>query len=265
MNQGLGGKLSVPLRQVAGISSTLSVGLDYKDYNAASFNTNNFRVITVTTNNGQQVPITTYVHAPQPTRYTDLQYLPLNIGLNASVPDKFGITSFNATVNFNPWGIYGNNAAFAQASYSTNARANYVTVQPGMTRDQTIYKEWTVRLHADGQWATGPLFSNEQYGMGGTAGVRGYQSGVAYGDTGWRMTVEPRTPQVSIGMAGNNGDEVPVWVRGSVFVDYGQLYRFDPTPGHVSKRLVFGCGLGSDRQHRQPLRRAGFHGLAADE
>ena len=246
MNQGLGGKLSLPLPQIAGISSTFSIGLDYKDYNAASYNTNNFTVTQVITNSaGQPQYITKNIHSPQPTRYTDLQYLPLNIGLNASVPDKLGTTFFNVTVNLNPWGIYGDNATFAQASYTTNAHANYVTVQPGVTRDQIIYKEWTVRLHADGQLATGPLFSNEQFGMGGTAGVRGYQSGVAYGDTGWRMTVEPRTPQVSIGMAGNQGDEVPVWVRGLCFVDYGQLYRFDPTPGSTSQSASFlGIGWG---------------------
>ena len=40
----------------------------------------------------------------------------------------------------------------------------------------------------------GPLFSNEQYAMGGTAGVRGYQDGQAYGDTGWRFSIEPQTP-----------------------------------------------------------------------
>jgi hemolysin activation/secretion protein len=224
MNQGLGGRLSVPLRPFAGISSTFSIGLDYKGYSQASYNTNNF-IIEQYYNDIHNLPVTNtaYVSSGQPTRYTDLQYLPLNIGLNASVPDKLGITFFNATVNLNPWGIYANNAAFAQASYSTNAHANYVTVQSGMTRDQAIYKEWSVRLHADGQWADGPLFSNEQYAMGGTAGVRGYQTGLAYGDTGWRISIEPRTPQVSIGMAGNSGEEVPVWLRGSVFMDYGQL------------------------------------------
>ncbi|MEJ0088551.1 MAG: helix-turn-helix domain-containing protein [Limisphaerales bacterium] len=223
MNQGLGGRLNLPLRQFAGISSTLSVGLDYKGYSQASYNTNNFLVTQVITNSaGQPQYISTLVSSPQPTRITDLQYLPLNLGLNASVPDKLGVTFFNTTVNLNPWGIYANNAAFAHASYSTNARANYVTVQSGMTRDQNIYHDWSVRLHADGQWASGPLFSNEQFGMGGPAGVRGYQSGGAYGDTGWRVQVDMRTPQVSIGMAGNEGDEVPFWVRGSVFMDYGQ-------------------------------------------
>jgi hemolysin activation/secretion protein/AraC-like DNA-binding protein len=245
MNQGLGGKLSVPLRQFAGISSTLSVGLDYKDYNEVSYNTNNF-IIEQYYNDIHNLPVTNtaYVHSGQPTRYTDLQYLPLNIGLNASIPDKLGTTFFNVTVNFNPWGIYGNNEAFAQASYSTNARANYVTIQSGMTRDLNIYKEWSVRLHADGQWADTPLFSNEQYAMGGTAGVRGYLNGEAYGDDGWRVTIEPRTPQVSIGMVGNEGHEMPFWVRGSVFMDYGEIYDIDAYPSGVKSLSYWGTGFG---------------------
>jgi hemolysin activation/secretion protein/AraC-like DNA-binding protein len=245
MNQGLGGKLSIPLPQIAGISSTLSIGLDYKGYSQVSFNTNNFLVTEVITNGaGQPQNISTLVSSPQPTRITDLQYLPLNIGLTASVPDPFGTTFFNTTVNFNPLGIYSTDGQFAQASYSTNARANYVTVQPGMTRDQTIYKEWTVRLHADGQWASCPLFSNEQFGMGGTAGVRGYLNGEAYGDDGWRVMIEPRTPQVSIGMAGNEGDAVPVWVRGSVFTDYGEIYDIDSFPNGAKNLNYWGAGFG---------------------
>ena len=41
-------------------------------------------------------------------------------------------------------------------------------------------------LSANGQWADGPLISNEQFAMGGLAGVRGYVDGQAYGDKGWR-------------------------------------------------------------------------------
>jgi hypothetical protein len=267
LNEGLGGRLSVPLRQLAGISSTLSVGLDYKDFNQVSYNTNNFLLTEIITNSaGQPQPITIPVAAPQPTRYTDVQYLPLNLGWNASLPDKLGTTFFNLQANVNLAVLDGytksvktevqtngppivtttiTHGGLSQAAYSTNAQNNFVTVQAGINRDQKIFKEWSVRLHADGQWADTPLISNEQYGLGGPAGVRGYPSGVAYGDTGWRMTVEPRTPQVSIGMAGNEGAEVPVWVRGSVFVDYGQLYRLDPTPGFSSTSVsLLGVGWG---------------------
>jgi outer membrane protein assembly factor BamA len=43
--------------------------------------------------------------------------------------------------------------------------------------------------------------------------------------------MEPQTPLFKLGMVGNEGHLEPCWVRGSVFMDYGQLYRFDDTPG----------------------------------
>jgi hemolysin activation/secretion protein/AraC-like DNA-binding protein len=267
LNEGLGGAISLPLPPKAGVSSTLIFGLNYKLYDEASYNTNNFYTSFVYTNgNLGPTNISSSLHSPQPVRYSDVQYLPLNIGLNGSIPDKLGTTFFNVQANYNLAVLDGYtktvatvkdtngvstttttvaHGGFSQIAYSSNARDNYVTVQAGASRDQNIYKEWSVRLHADGQWADTPLFSNEQYGMGGPAGVRGYQSGVAYGDTGWRMTVEPRTPQISIGMAGNEGDAAPVWVRGLTFVDYGQLYRLDPTPGYSLNSASFlGIGWG---------------------
>jgi hemolysin activation/secretion protein len=118
-----------------------------------------------------------------------------------------------------------------------------VTLQLGADRVQTIYKDWTVKLHADGQWANSALISNEQYAMGGTAGVRGYQDGQAYGDTGWRFSIEPQTPLLNIGMAGNEGHMEPCWVRASVFLDYGRIYLLaQPPPGSDSHKSF--CGVG---------------------
>jgi hemolysin activation/secretion protein len=91
----------------------------------------------------------------------------------------------------------------------------------GLSREQRIYKDWSLLLRANGQWASCPLTSNEQFAMGGLAGVRGYLDGEAYGDSGWRTQVEPRTPAVNLGMVDN---DVPFMVRGSIFADYGQLY-----------------------------------------
>ena len=50
-------------------------------------------------------------------------------------------------------------ADFARVGYAGihTARANYVTVQLGADRVQTIHKDWSVKLHADGQWANGAL------------------------------------------------------------------------------------------------------------
>jgi hemolysin activation/secretion protein len=125
----------------------------------------------------------------------------------------------------------------------------------GADRQQRIYKDWNVKLHADGQWANGQLFSNEQYAQGGLSGVRGYQDGFAYGDAGWRVSIEPQTPMMQIGDV--DGD-TPFWIRASVFMDFGQALLLDggyftqvaydngPTigriPGNASVLDLWGAG-----------------------
>jgi hemolysin activation/secretion protein len=118
-------------------------------------------------------------------------------------------------------------------------------LQLGADRVQTLYKDWTVKLHADGQWADSPLIGNEQYALGGTTGVRGYDNGEAYGDTGWRVMIEPQMPPINIGMFGDeNGGEVG-WFRSSVFIDYGETYLLDPQPGGSGRQQFWGVGWGA--------------------
>ena len=221
LNEDLGMKLSLPLPKAGDIAATLSAGADFKHYRQSSYNTNE-NSFEIQYYDQQGVLHVENTAAPQalPSSSTTLNYLPFNVGLNGSVPDDWGTTYFNAQGNFNVLTFLSNDKDVATVSSIHPAHARYVTLQCGADRVQTIYKEWTVKLHADGQWADGALFSNEQYAMGGTAGVRGYQDGQAYGDTGWRVSIEPQTPLVKIGMV--DGD-TPFWMRAGVFMDYGQL------------------------------------------
>jgi hypothetical protein len=243
LNENLGGRLSMPLPQISKLTSTLSVGLDFKRYRLVSYNSNNFITSFTYTNQGSgPTSIVQTVSSPQPTRRYAVDYLPLNAGWNGVLPDKYGTTFFNTSANFDPFAAFSKDAAFSGASYSTKARANYVVVQAGADRQQTIYKDWTVKLHADGQWADGPLFSNEQYAMGGVNGVRGYTDGEAYGDEGWRVMFEPQMPPIDIGMFGNEGSEEPCWLRGSVFMDYGETYLLNPPAGNSGHQKFWGVG-----------------------
>ena len=243
LTEGLGGRFSLPLPQVEKVSSTFTLGLDFKLYQLTSFNTNNFTTtFTYTNQNSGVETITTNFASPQPTRYQSLNYLPLNAGLSGAVPDKIGTTLFNTSVNFNPSSIFSQNADFAQVAYSSKALAHYVIVQADADRVQKIYKDWSVKLHADGQWADCPLFSNEQYAMGGSSGVRGYMDGEAYGDEGWRVMFEPQLPPVDIGMFGEENGEETGWLRGSVFMDYGEIYLLDPHPGSNGSQKFWGAG-----------------------
>ena len=274
LNEGLGFKLSLPLSAMDKLVSTLSLGADYKNYQAKSINADIFYELITTSNNTTGIKYGNVLYTLQSVRPTAVYYFPLNIGWNGSMPDTLGTTFFNAQANFNIFPVSsegttqttttnvtttGTNAvtttnvvtksktvhghSFSSVAYTTNARPNYVTLRLGADRVQTIYKDWSVKLHADGQWADGPLFSNEQYAMGGTTGVRGYQDGQAYGDTGWRCSIEPQTPLINIGMVGNEGHEEPCWIRASVFLDYGRIYLLARPPPGSSDRQSF-CGAG---------------------
>jgi hemolysin activation/secretion protein len=267
----------LPLPQIGNITATLSLGADFKRYRQTSYNTNEyFFEIQYFQQSVLQVD-NAAVPAAQPPLLTGVDYFPLNVGLNGSVPDKFGTTFFNANVNFNLLPICSEESipvtttnvvitvltngttasvtnrvsttrishghSLAGIAYTPGARPHYVTLQLGVDRVQTISRDWSVKLHGDGQWANTPLISDEQYAMGGTAGVRGYTDGEFYGDTGWRVSIEPQTPLISIGMVGYEGHEEPCWLRSSVFMDYGEAYLFEPPAGGASDRARF-WGVG---------------------
>ena len=240
LNEGLGGKISIPLPAWKKLNSSISFGLDFKRYQQVSFNTNSFFATTYITNSDGSVnPISSTVNSPQPPHDSGVDYFPMNAGFNGSVADAWGTTFFNAQVNWNLASV----GKLSSVAYTTNAPDNYFTVQAGASREQRIYKDWTLLLRADGQWARDPLFSNEQYGMGGTAGVRGYSEGEAYGDSGWRVMVEPRTPLVNIGMIDAGYGDIPFYLRASAFLDYGELYRVGKLPAGFASSSRY-CGTG---------------------
>ena len=258
LNEGIGCKFSLPLPQLRTISSAVSVGLDYKHYEARTVQADIIQYTATTTNGSTSIKygdiIYSFKNLPAPL----VDYFPLSLGVNGSMPDKWGSTAFNFQANYNLANI-GSLADIAYSSgarntYTTNSHThavstnsqnqasdNYFTLQAGFTREQRLYKDWTMLLHADGQWASSPLFSNEQYAMGGLNGVRGYSDGQAYGDTGWRVSIEPRTPLINIGMV--DGD-VPFWVRGSVFMDYGEVYLVQKVSTDSQTTTRF-CGTGA--------------------
>ncbi len=256
LNQGVGLKFSMPLPQVKNISSTFTAGVDYKHYESAAANADIFYQVTTTTNAGSTVTFGNVLGTVKlPVKTTAVEYFPLNFGVSGSAPDQWGATSFNLQGNFNvatigslsqlaysaaaPNVITTNGSVVSTNSQNT-ARDDYFTVQAGATREQRLYKDWTMLIRADGQWSSSPLFSNEQFGMGGVNGVRGYSEGEAYGDTGWRVSLEPRTPLVNIGMV--DGD-IPFWMRGSVFLDYGEIYLLNAVVAGERQRQQF-CGAG---------------------
>src|SRR5208282_8782 len=103
-----------------------------------------------------------------------------------------------------------------------------------------IHTNWMTLLRANGQIASEPLISNEQFGAGGVNSVRGYHEGEVFGDDGWRVSLEQQTPPHVVGIAYGN---TPLTIRGSVYMDYADTYLLDPQ-GRPGSTALWGTGFG---------------------
>ncbi len=231
-SDGLGARYLYPLKTVAGVRSSLSAGFDYKFFRLASFNTNTFFSTTVVTNNNQPTVIESSTFFAQPATYASVTYLPLSVHWDGSRPDPLGSTSLSLNESANFAGVFSDRQDFARLG-GPAASGTFYIFNGSLSREFQYDGEWPVLIRAEGQWANQPLISNEQFALGGTPGVRGYRDGEEYGDSGWRVIVEPHTPSIEVGLV--DGTQ-PMRMRGSIFTDYGTIYLLNhPGPGdHIN-------------------------------
>ena len=245
INEALGFRVSAPLPQFDRWRSTWSAGFDYKAYELDSRKTNIFTFTEITVNEDGTVnpPIVSTVASPVPTTIQTVDYLPLSLRWDGSRSDKYGSTTFGLGFNANFLGSLFSNSEpnFQRAARSREATGYYQILSGSLLRDQVLFKDWRLGVRLDGQWANQPLISNEQYGIGGLGGARGYREGELFGDTGWRVTSEFKTPPQVIGLVyGKN----PLVVRGSIFMDYAEAYLLDPQ-GRNPRLPLWGTGFGA--------------------
>src|SRR5262249_7456373 len=124
---------------------------------------------------------------------------------------------------FNAWHS-GSKYDVWRISGSTNSSGHWFVFTPSLTRDFIFHTNWTLSLRVDGQVASEPLISNEQFGAGGVNSVRGYHEGEVFGDNGWHVSLEQKTPAHVIGFV----HRLPLAVRGSLFMDYAETFLIDP-------------------------------------
>jgi len=245
INESVGFRLSEPLAEFEHIRSVLSAGFDLKHYDLASYKTNVFQFTEITLNQfgNPNPPIVSSVASPVPTTVREVTYLPLSLRWDGSRRDTTGTTGFGL----------GYSAQFLAALFSGGGEANfrnvtgsaqgdgyYHVVTATLFRDQQVFTNWWLSARMEGQWANEPLTSNEQFGEGGVASIRGYHEGEVFGDTGWRLNLEQKTPSQYVGMA---YPDHPVAIRGSVYMDYGEAYLLDPQ-GRQGRTPLWGAGFG---------------------
>jgi hemolysin activation/secretion protein len=257
VNQDIGTRLSIPLTTSADLQTTLSGGLDFKTYRLSSAQTNVFTLTSSEIDENTTPPSTNLVvstdRSPVPYTVKRIQYLPLaarydlnwrdplgtaslGLGLSANVWYSSYVSKTSSTTNINTYG----EKALQEITGSKESSGHWFVLTPAFSHNFQFCTNWPVSLRADGQWASEPLISNEQYGIGGVNSVRGYHEGEAFGDTGWHVSLEQQTPPHVVGMAYGN---TPLTIRGSVFMDYGAAYLLDPQ-GRPDCVQLWGTGLG---------------------
>ncbi len=242
INGDIGARLSMPLATTRDFQSTISGGLDYKTYDLASYKTNKFlfAIITRNANGSFNDPVNATVASPVPGTGRALDYLPLSVRYDATLRDPLGTTSFGLGLSGNSWwsGTITNLQLLTSSKKSTGY---WVILNPSFTREIYIRTNWPLSLHAEGQWTDQPLISNEQFGNGGVGSIRGYREGEVFGDTGWRVNLELKTPTHLVGMAYAKHE---LRVRGSLYMDYGETYLLDPH-SRASSTPLWGAGFGA--------------------
>jgi hemolysin activation/secretion protein len=241
VNNDLGARLSLPFAPIGIFQSTVSAGLDYKSYHLNSAKTNNFlfSIITLDVNGNPNPPVTSTVSSPVPTTARDLDYMPVSIRWDGNERDNYGATSLGLGSSANFW-FSGTTSNLQGITGSSRSTGRWMAFAASAAREQLVYTNCPLALRLDGQVASEPLISSEQFGNGGVAGVRGYREGEVFGDSGWRITTEQKTPPLVIGLAYG---KTPLTVRGSFFMDYGETYLLD-AGRRKDRQALWGAGFG---------------------
>jgi hemolysin activation/secretion protein len=269
VNSAIGARLSLPLRSTASFRSSFSGGFDFKTFDLTSNKTNIFNLSSTEIDYGNDPshPQTNINHSvdvsPVPTTHHLVEYVPLVLRYDGSLRDSRGVTTFGLGMSANSWfsgapntieGITGSSHSSGYWLVLTPSLGRDLVIQtlpfgvtlppsttpPSLGAGSLINTNWVLSLRADGQLANQPLVPNEQFGLGGLAGVRGYHEGEVFGDDGWRITTEQKTPDYVVGTAYRNH---PLTIRGSVFMDYGEAYLVDPG-ARKARTPLWGVGFG---------------------
>jgi hemolysin activation/secretion protein len=160
----------------------LTVGLDYKSFKQD--------VVLQGADTSVNTPIR---YMPFSVQYGVNWLEPLSpTGAGAPLPQVRSSTSLNLGLSFAVRGLLSDNNQFDAKRFG--ASSSYAIFHPSAQRLQALPGGWSTLLRVDGQFASGPLISNEEYVAGGADSVRGYVESEDLGDQGYRSSLELRTP-----------------------------------------------------------------------
>ena len=172
------------------------------------------------------------------TGKTPVNYLPWTVQLNTTRIDGKTSSAFNIGANFMLQGLFNHPHQFEQKR--ANASASYMALQAGYHRLHPLFGNWQLNEQIDGQLASGPLISNEQFAAGGADSVRGYTEGERLGDSGVHYGLELRSPPLG---GGNKDSHIKQWYA-LLFAEGARLWVLQALPSQQADYSLNGTGFG---------------------
>lgn len=183
---------------------------------------------------------------------TPIRYVHWSAQYSGTLRTEHTLTSFNFGPGFGIRGLGNSPEEFEYKRFK--ASANYFYLRADAQHERPLL--WGTRAFArvGGQYASGPLISNEQFAVGGADTVRGYLESAELGDSGAYGTLELRSPQL-IGWLPEHLQQLYVLA----FHDAGVVGILDPLMvdgDKVSRKHLRSWGVG--------VRLSAFGGLVVD-
>jgi hemolysin activation/secretion protein len=118
------------------------------------------------------------------------------------------------------------------------AAPNFTKAELSLSRLQGINNDWSVFISAAGQWASGVMYSSEQFGYGGQNAGRAFDSSEITGDNGFTLGAEFRY----YGLRNS-----PNWgLQPYFFYDAGTVWNRGSNQPSVAFGSSAGCGVRAD-------------------
>lgn len=218
-----------PLRAGRGEFHSVSLGLDYKDLDE------------------------TTITAGADTSKRPIRYLPLSLQYSGGVVEDGGAWQFGLSTTFGIRGLLRRRVDCDGVELDqfdckrAGADGGFAVLRGEIERTQKLGAGFALNLQVDGQIATKPLISNEQFSIGGFDSLNGYLESEQSGDSGLRLRANLKTPNVASWLS-----EV-LDLRALAFFHWGQVRLQDPLPGQAPRYTMASSGVG--------LRLAAFKGL----
>jgi len=212
----------LPLRARPGYFHTLTLGVDYKDFDE------------------------TVALLGADSANTPISYLPFSLGYEGTLQGERSTTQVNATLNFSVRGLADDTVECLPGVFVNEfackrfgGRANYAYLRLDMKHTRRFDSGWSLLGRLGGQVASGPLISNEQISAGGVDSVRGYLESNSSGDEGLSYGLELRTPSLAK-QASEKLSELTLYA----FAEGASLRIHDPLPAQTDRFNLLSAGLG---------------------